>query len=381
MATNITTANDAWANMDASVKSFLCVAITAVAALIEVTSTMVLAYPEHRAKEKGYTQKPFYQRLQMGGNVALMLLAVAVYTVGSFFGPVSLSVPAAMAAKLMWNMVELGVVLRMSEFAKEARVGTYILIISIVAMPGIGPTDQPDLDILQAMLTLPSIIWLSILCAATLACCVGMVIIKLRPGTLSTFTVYAILLTGQVTSAVVGTSAGKTFALLEGTALAMAFVLNTIVGAVNLFSNMVAATACDQAIFIPLQTFATLVVNCVTGLVLWQEYNVIAVPSSYVCVYLLVFEGVYIMSSLDVIASLRAYKAARVFRVESVADGTRINRSVTISDFTKAVHESRELKRRSRADTMPSLPTTAAAAAGGAPVRLERVESEVSPRI
>ena len=99
-----------------------------------------------------------------------------------------------------------------------------------------------------------------------------------------------------------------------------------------------------------------------------------------VCVYLLVFEGVYIMSSLDVIASLRAYKAARVFRVESVADGTRINRSVTISDFTKAVHESRELKRRSRADTMPSLPTTAAAA-GGAPVRLERVESEVSPRI
>ena len=201
------TANDAWANMDPSVKSFLCVAITAVAALIEVTSTMVLAYPEHRAKEKGYTQTPFYQRLQMGGNVALMLLAVAVYTVGSFFGPVSLSVPAAMAAKLMWNMVELGVVLRMSEFAKEARVGTYILIISIVAMPGIGPTDQPDLDILQAMLTLPSIIWLSILCAATLACCVGMVIIKLRPGTLSTFTVYAILLTGQVTSAVVGTSA------------------------------------------------------------------------------------------------------------------------------------------------------------------------------
>ena len=77
MATNITTANDAWANMDPSVKSFLCVAITAVAALIEVTSTMVLAYPEHRAKEKGYTQKPCYQRLQMGGNVALMLLAVA----------------------------------------------------------------------------------------------------------------------------------------------------------------------------------------------------------------------------------------------------------------------------------------------------------------
>ena len=76
MASNITTANDAWANMDPSVKSFLCVAITAVAALIEVTSTMVLAYPEHRAKEKGYTQKPFYQRLQMGGNVALMLLAV-----------------------------------------------------------------------------------------------------------------------------------------------------------------------------------------------------------------------------------------------------------------------------------------------------------------
>ena len=168
------------------------------------------------------------------------------------FGPVSLSVPAAMAAKLMWNMVEFEVVLRMSEL-REARVGTYILIISIVAMPGIGPTDQPDLDILQAMLTLPSIIWMSILCAATLAC-VGMVIIK-QFGTLSTFNVYAILLTGQVTSAV-GTSAGKTFVLLEGRRSRWPSC-STRSSAPHNPSNMV-ATACDQAIFIPLQTFATL---------------------------------------------------------------------------------------------------------------------------
>ena len=76
MATNITTANDAWANMDPSVKSFLCVAITAVAALIEVTSTMVLAYPEHRAKEKGYTEPD--PRDDLGGvDVARKALILA----------------------------------------------------------------------------------------------------------------------------------------------------------------------------------------------------------------------------------------------------------------------------------------------------------------
>ena len=206
-------------------------------------------------------------------------------------------------------------------FAKEARVGTYILVFSIVAIPGVGPSDQPDLDIIANMTQPAAIVWLSLLSAATLACCAGMVVLKLRPNALPPVGVYAVLLTGQVTSAVVGTSAGKTFALLSGVPLALAFVVNTIVGAVNLLSvrhsvaagaqgalpsstesplshwrrlrpaaprtlshgaaqNVFAATACDQAIFIPLQTLATLLVNCVTGLVVWQEWSVIAVPST-----------------------------------------------------------------------------------------------------
>jgi hypothetical protein len=320
--TESSTSTPSWADWDKSVKDLLCVGITAVAALIEVSATMVLAYPEHRAKTKGYEQDPKHQKIQMVVNIVLSLTMVGVYTVGSFFGPVSLSVPAAMASKLVWNMLFLGIVLRMTNFAKEARVGTYILVFSIVAIPGVGPSDQPDLDIIANMTQPAAIVWLSLLSAATLACCAGMVVLKLRPNALPPVGVYAVLLTGQVTSAVVGTSAGKTFALLSGVPLALAFVVNTIVGAVNLLSvrhsvaagaqgalpsstesplshrrrlrpaaprtpshgaaqNVFAATACDQAIFIPLQTLATLLVNCVTGLVVWQEWSVIAVPSTW----------------------------------------------------------------------------------------------------
>ena len=83
-------------------------------------------------------------------------------------------------------------------------------------------------------------------------------------GKLPPLAVYAILVTGQVTSAVIGTSAGKMTALLSGYQLVLALVANTVVGVVNIVSNILAATETDQALFIPLQTISILVTNCIT---------------------------------------------------------------------------------------------------------------------
>jgi hypothetical protein len=77
----------------------LCVGLSALGGLIEVASTMCLAYPEHRAK-MGHEYGPRLQQLLLLVNLALMGIASVCYIVGSWFGPVSLSVPTVMVAKL-----------------------------------------------------------------------------------------------------------------------------------------------------------------------------------------------------------------------------------------------------------------------------------------
>tara|TARA_B110001452_G_C15202597_1_gene417273 strand:+ start:368 stop:1510 length:1143 start_codon:yes stop_codon:yes gene_type:complete len=320
-------------DLDTSVKQALCLLIISISSLFEVASTMVLAYPEHLAKTKGYEQSPGRQKLLGVLNLALMLTAIGINIFGCYFGSVSLSVPVATGSKLLWNMIALGVVLKMTNFTKEARVGTFILVLTCLSIPGVGPSDDATLDILDAMAQPAAIAWLSFLTAGTLACCVGMVIIKTKPGKLPPLAVYAVLVTGQVTSAVIGTSAGKMTALLSGYQLVLALVANTVVGVVNIVSNILAATETDQALFIPLQTISILVINCITGLIVWQEYNTIQVPSSYGLTYLLMFEGVYIMSSLDALVVVRAYRNAWLFQSRSVeirAGGQKLSRSATL---------------------------------------------------
>eukprot|EP00966_Prymnesium_polylepis_P280869 6489747-Prymnesium_polylepis.1 len=208
---------------------------------------MALAYPEHRAKQAGKERTAKEARAQGLANVVVMLCAVGTYTLGSGFGPVSISVPAAMAGKLLWNLVFLWPLLRMQVFSKSEQVGTFVMVMSIVALPGVGPSDASDLStyILERLSSVESIIWLALVTAATLAACVGMGMQFCSRDGLSPRANYTILLTAQVTSAILGTSTGKTFFLLSGWQLGVAVVLNGLLGVVNLVSMQIAATKTD----------------------------------------------------------------------------------------------------------------------------------------
>lgn len=73
----------------------LCIGLSAFGGFLEVSSTMALAFPEHKAKlaaQRGL-QPPYSrcaQRMHMVVNLSLMGVASVAYIVGSWFGPVSL---------------------------------------------------------------------------------------------------------------------------------------------------------------------------------------------------------------------------------------------------------------------------------------------------
>ena len=177
----------------------LCIALSAFGGFLEVSSTMCLAYPEYRAKMgKEYTKCE--QRLHMILNLSLMAVASVAYIVGSFYGPVALSVPTVMVSKLLFNLLIIGFVLRMDTFSKNQKVGTYCIACAILTLPSIGPSDQPDLVPSEAILEVPAIIWSAVLFGGAILCTIGMVVLQRRAESPPEWVSMVVYVTAQVTS-------------------------------------------------------------------------------------------------------------------------------------------------------------------------------------
>jgi len=95
------------------------------------------------------------QRLHMVVNLLLMGVASVAYIIGSWFGPVSLSVPTVMVSKLLFNLIIIGVILRMDTFSKNQRVGTYCIACAILTLPDVGPGEQECQDIIRMIQVCP----------------------------------------------------------------------------------------------------------------------------------------------------------------------------------------------------------------------------------
>ena len=63
------------------------------------------------------------------------------------------------------------------------------------------------------------------------------------------------------------------------------FVLAIVFAAINVVSLILAATSVDQGVFVPMQTCATLAINLVTGLVVWEDYKVVEKWIAYIMVH------------------------------------------------------------------------------------------------
>ena len=89
IAANASLAGDASGGIEPS--PLTCIGLSAFGGFLEVASTMCLAYPEYLEK-LGTVYSKCRKRAMMALNLALMGVASVAYIVGSWYGPVSLSV-------------------------------------------------------------------------------------------------------------------------------------------------------------------------------------------------------------------------------------------------------------------------------------------------
>ena len=268
-----------------------CIMFSAFGGFLEVSSTMCLAYPEYREK-LGHTFTKFFKGSMMVLNLVFMLIASFAYIFGSWFGPVSLSVPTVMVSKLLFNLIIMGLVLKMEKLNKDQIVGTFCIACAILTLPDVGPTDQPDLDVIELIKKPHSVLWTIALSIATVACCVGMVVLARRPEPAPMWVNLTIYVMAQVVSAVMSTSVSKMFPLVGGATLLVMLALAGIFALINVVSLILAATAVDQGLFVPATVMATIVVNLATGLIIWEDWRVIDKWRAYLMVHVIMRLGI-----------------------------------------------------------------------------------------
>ena len=271
----------------------VCLGLSAVGGILEVFATALLAYAD--AKDKvGQTFSPCRQRLALVGNLVLQILASIVGNLlAPWFGPVSLVGPFFLGAQLLANMIVYGFFLGLEAFSKDMKIGTYVTVISASLLPVVGPTAQSDQDVLDLMSRLYSLIWSGILVG-------GMIVSLAFLPCLRKFTRetprFAVLLVARSTAFTVNLTVSKLMvANPTFLYLIVSIVLKVLSGGVMTFAIVVQSTAVKQSKFVPINASCIMIVNALTGIIIWEDWRVVQSWLGYVAVFILMILGNFLL--------------------------------------------------------------------------------------
>lgn len=266
-----------------------------------VLATAVLAYPDAQ-KLRGNEWSPCAQYLALIGSLVFQIGIAMATIAATWYGPVSIVVPTGSSAQLLFNMVMFGIILGLESFSKEMRVGAYVVVLAAILLPVVGPGTQEDQDILALLRKTGSIVWSSLLLASMAISFAGLVVSNSTrrkagdtPSAQNSKYMFVFNLVAQTSGAVVGTTVAKMFVLVQGAALAVSVVLWLVSSVILVYATILQATTVSQGKFVPLSVGTKIAVNAITGIILWEDWRVVASWVGYVCVFLYLLLGNYLL--------------------------------------------------------------------------------------
>lgn len=110
----------------------------------------------------------------------------------------------------------------------------------------------------------------------------------------------------------------KCFGLLSGTALYIAYAVYFVDGTVCMAFTLLANAQCDVSIYIPAQLSSQLVINMITGYLVWGDAQYIEYQEAYLLVYVICILAVYLISpEMDSFGAILRIRRLRQTRLSS----------------------------------------------------------------
>jgi len=275
--------------------TWICVVLSAVGGTIEVLATALLAYQDAKERETGI---PWSRAASNGALACNITLQVVSSTIGNlistWFGPVSLVGPMFLCAQLVANMIVFGYLLGLESFNKDMRVGTFVVVIGCIDLVIVGPTSQEGQDVAALLTEFHSTVWSALLVVGMFAA--AALLLTLNLSKLSEIWRMAILLVARSTAFSINLTVSKVMVLeISPLVLFASIVLKIVSGLIITYSLVVQATAVPQKKFVPLNASSLIVVNAITGMIIWQDYNVVQSWIGYIAVFVQLIIGNYLL--------------------------------------------------------------------------------------
>lgn len=286
----------------------LAVALSMVGSLCYVISLMAVAFPAFivRTKRNGteysvWAQGCFLLLYSLG-----QLGAAGFSTIGSWFGPVAITLPVYMGSMMLWNLIVMSA-LRMQSFSRSQQIGILVLVIATIMLIDAGPSAEASdgksgIDLVSST---PSIVWALAVGVTWGLSCAGMVADLCAEEDLTQTQLMLIYVTAQATATSAVTTLGKLLVMTEGAAFMVVGMLLATTAFTNVYSNIMAARKINQAQFIPLASCLTLIINQLTGLIMWEDWATIHSWVTYTGIHILIVLEMYDICKPDLLATAR----------------------------------------------------------------------------
>ena len=215
-----------------------CAGIATLSGLLTSLSVFSLAYPKRLEEERGWSFSSRMTAFFYFFNVAFSIAQAGAFIVAVNFGSVSLTMPVSCGSGLLFNMI-LQMCFQVKDFTKSMRVGTLVIVFSVICLVDIGPDEpdpQPDvLVLIMQPAALVSIASLTLLCALALAAS-------------KTVLSYAAVV---ASTAVLNATCAKLLTLTAGFHFGLAAGAYLITGLVCMVCNALACACVDTALYAP----------------------------------------------------------------------------------------------------------------------------------
>jgi len=272
----------------------LFLALAGFGGAFSATGANVLAWSAHRTRVTGKDFTKMQNVFFVAVCFFLNLAGIALFALSTALGgAVATVMPVQTGANLLANMFW-QTFLGMKYFDKSMRVGTMVLICAVAELSEIGPNEPADLPALELLTHQAALLWTIFLIVCTALCMLGCYRTFNQPVTSAPKLIFFTLLT--TFSTVIGCSVGKCLALVKGPALVLVVIIYFLDGCLVMGSTVLANAHCDVALFIPAQLSSQLVINMITGYLVWGDAKYVKEPVAYILVYLLCILGVYLNS-------------------------------------------------------------------------------------
>lgn len=200
--------------------------------------------------------------------------------------------PIFFAAQLLANLFVFWIVLGLEAFSKEMQVGTYVIVVAVVLLIINGPQGQDygDTTFQELISEFYALIWAWILTISMVV--TGFILLAVDLHERKVWFRFTVLLVARASAFSLNLTSGKAMVLpIDRFWLIVNICIKIISGIVYTRAIVVQSTAVEQKTFVPLNAATIVFINALTGIAIWEDYNVIQSWLGYVCVFLLLALG------------------------------------------------------------------------------------------